>query len=80
MNARADIRAAEVNVTVNERNAAAQADVTGFGDVPLKDLPLSATVIDRRQIEASGARRLPPPVPALMRLASAVMKAVAYRL
>jgi len=29
--------------------------------------------------QASGARRLPPPVPGVMRLASAVMKAVAYR-
>ena len=38
--------------------AAPQADVTGFGDVPLKELPISATVIDQRQIEASGARRL----------------------
>jgi iron complex outermembrane receptor protein len=45
-------------VTVNERTAAPQADITGFGDVPLKDLPLSATVIDRRQMEAGGARRL----------------------
>jgi iron complex outermembrane receptor protein len=34
------------------------ADVTGFGDVPLKDVPVSATLIDRKQIEASGARRL----------------------
>ncbi len=34
------------------------ADVTGFGDVPLKDVPASATVIDRKQIEAAGARRL----------------------
>ncbi len=45
-------------VTVTERTAAPQADITGFGDVPLAELPLSATVIDRRQIESAGARRL----------------------
>lgn len=45
-------------VTITERTAAAQADVTGFGDAPLKDVPLSATVIGRQQLEASGARRL----------------------
>ena len=32
-------------VTVNERTAAPQADITGFGDLPLKDVPVSATVI-----------------------------------
>ncbi|MFD0669666.1 TonB-dependent siderophore receptor [Ramlibacter sp. MAHUQ-53] len=46
-----------VTITTS-RNGAAQADVTGFGDVPLRELPLSATVIDRRTLEASGARRL----------------------
>jgi len=45
-------------VTVQERNAPPVADVTGFGDVPLRELPASATVIDRRQIESIGARRL----------------------
>jgi iron complex outermembrane recepter protein len=45
-------------VTITGGTAAPQADVTGFGDVPLKELPMSATVIDQRQIEASGARRL----------------------
>jgi iron complex outermembrane recepter protein len=45
-------------VTVTDRTAAPAADVTGFGDVSIKDLPLSATVVDRRQLEASGARRL----------------------
>ncbi len=45
-------------ITVAPRPAAQQADVTGFGDVPLKEVPISATVIDRRQVEASGARRL----------------------
>jgi len=45
-------------ITITGSGAAPQADVTGFGDVPLKELPLSATVIDRQRIEASGARRL----------------------
>jgi iron complex outermembrane recepter protein len=45
-------------IIVEERTAAPTADVTGFGDVPLKELPLSATVIDHRQMEISGARRL----------------------
>lgn len=34
------------------------ADVTGFGDVPIRDLPVSAGVVDNRMIEQSGARRL----------------------
>lgn len=45
-------------VVVTDRTAAPAADVTGFGDVPIKDLPISATVVDRRQIETGGARRL----------------------
>jgi iron complex outermembrane receptor protein len=45
-------------VTVNERTAAPAADVTGFGDLPLNEVPISATVIGRQQLEASGARRL----------------------
>ena len=45
-------------VIITGSSAAPAADVTGFGDVPLKDLPASATVIDRRQLEAAGARRL----------------------
>ena len=45
-------------VTVNESTAAPQADVTGFGDVPLKEVPISATVISREQLQQSGARRL----------------------
>ncbi|CAN5586811.1 hypothetical protein BH10PSE18_BH10PSE18_44780 [soil metagenome] len=45
-------------VTVDERSAPRQADVSGFGDLPLKDVPISATVIDSTQIQASGARRL----------------------
>jgi iron complex outermembrane receptor protein len=43
---------------VNQGPAAPQADVSGFGDVPLRELPLSATVIDSKQLSASGARRL----------------------
>lgn len=45
-------------VTVNDSTAAPQADVTGFGDVPLKEVPISATVVSREQLQQSGARRL----------------------
>ncbi len=45
-------------VTISERTAAPQADVSGWGDVPLKELPLSATVISHEQLQALGARRL----------------------
>lgn len=45
-------------VTVNDRTAAPPADVTGFGDVPLREVPISATVVDREQLQQSGARRL----------------------
>jgi iron complex outermembrane receptor protein len=46
------------SVTVQESTAAPAADVTGFGDAPLREAPFSASVITRRQIEDSGARRL----------------------
>jgi iron complex outermembrane receptor protein len=45
-------------VVISERSAAPQADVTGFADAPLARSPFSATVIDARSIEDSGARRL----------------------
>jgi len=45
-------------VTVDERSAPRQADVTGFGDLPLSQVPVSATVIDSRQMQDRGARRL----------------------
>ncbi len=45
-------------VTVEAGKQAPQADVTGFGDQPLRELPLSATVIDAAALQASGARRL----------------------
>jgi iron complex outermembrane receptor protein len=45
-------------VTVGADKPAPQADVTGFGDVPLSELPLSATVIDADTLQMSGARRL----------------------
>ena len=46
-------------VTVTDAPAASgHADVTGFGDLPLKETPISATVIGSDQIEQSGARRL----------------------
>jgi len=51
-------QAALREVTVNEGTAAQQADISGFGDVPLRELPISATVIDSQQLRASGARRL----------------------
>lgn len=51
-------QAALPEVTVNDAAAAPQADVSGFGDVPLRELPISATVIDSKQLQASGARRL----------------------
>jgi iron complex outermembrane receptor protein len=51
-------QAALREVTVNDAAAAPQADISGFGDVPLRELPISATVIDSKQLRASGARRL----------------------
>jgi iron complex outermembrane receptor protein len=51
-------QAALREVTVNDAAAAPQADISGFGDVPLRELPISATVIDSNQLRASGARRL----------------------
>ncbi len=45
-------------VTVQSSEQPPQADVTGFGDQPLRELPLSATVVDSQQLQASGARRL----------------------
>ncbi len=32
-------------ITVTDQSAPKQADVSGFGDVPLRELPISATVI-----------------------------------
>ena len=46
------------SVNVDARSVPPQADVSGFGDVPLRTVPLSATVITSEQIQASGARRL----------------------
>ena len=51
-------QAALREVTVNDAAAAPQADIGGFGDVPLRELPISATVIDSKQLRDSGARRL----------------------
>lgn len=45
-------------VTVTPAQAAPAADVTGFGDLPRKEVPVSTTVITGRDIEAAGARRL----------------------
>lgn len=43
-------------VTVSEGNAAPRVEVGGFGDMPQSRTPISTTVIDAAQIEASGAR------------------------
>lgn len=45
-------------VVITERRVPAIADVTGFGDVPLKELPLSATVVGQADLLSVGARRL----------------------
>ena len=45
-------------VVINARTASPAADITGFGDVPLKDVPISATVVGREQLQSVGARRL----------------------
>ena len=45
-------------VVINARTASPAADITGFGDVPLKDVPISATVVGREQLRSVGARRL----------------------
>lgn len=45
-------------VTISGHTGEAAADITGFGDTPLRDLPLSATVVNRAQLDAIGARRL----------------------
>ena len=45
-------------ITVQATTAAQQADVSGFGDLPLREVPMAITVVDQAQIQASGARRL----------------------
>ena len=45
-------------VTITPAAVPPAADVTGFGDVPLREVPLSATVVPRQTIEDYGARRL----------------------
>ncbi len=45
-------------VTVTPAASPAAPDVTGFGDVPAREVPLSTTVVTREQVEAAGARRL----------------------
>jgi len=46
------------SVTVTDKVSATTADVSGFGDVALKELPASALVIDSAQMQSVGARRL----------------------
>ncbi|MEZ0308826.1 MAG: TonB-dependent siderophore receptor, partial [Ramlibacter sp.] len=45
-------------VLITGKTAAPTSDITGFGDFPLKDVPISATIVNRQQLDASGARRL----------------------
>jgi iron complex outermembrane receptor protein len=45
-------------VVIIERSPQPSADVAGLGDTPLARTPVSAAVIDARQIDGSGARRL----------------------
>jgi iron complex outermembrane recepter protein len=45
-------------ITITAPAANSQADVTGFGDVPLQRTPISATIISAQQINAVGAKRL----------------------
>ena len=45
-------------VTVNATPGAAASDISGFGDVPLRELPMAITVVGPQQLQDSGARRL----------------------
>ena len=45
-------------VTISAPAPRAQISIGGFGDQPLRETPISATVIDSAQIKSSGAQRL----------------------
>ncbi|MBC7380264.1 MAG: TonB-dependent siderophore receptor [Burkholderiaceae bacterium] len=45
-------------ITVNDRATAPQADVTGFGDVPAREVPISTTIVTQDQLQAAGIKRL----------------------
>ena len=45
-------------VVISSPSPRQQLSVGGFGDVPLRETPISATVIDNAQIKASGAQKL----------------------
>lgn len=45
-------------VSVTGHMAPTQTDISGFGDRPLREVPVSAAVIGRDQLDAIGARRL----------------------
>ncbi|WP_332815547.1 TonB-dependent siderophore receptor [Ramlibacter sp.] len=45
-------------LTITPAAVPAAADVTGFGDFPRKEVPVSTTVVSSQEIEAAGARRL----------------------
>jgi iron complex outermembrane receptor protein len=45
-------------ITVTPTQQAPAADVTGFGDFPRREVPVSTSIVTHEQIESSGARRL----------------------
>ena len=45
-------------ITVQSTTAPQQADISGFGDLPLREVPISITVVGQDPLQASGARRL----------------------
>ncbi len=45
-------------ITVSPSLVAPAPDVTGFGDLPRREVPVSTSIVTREQIETSGARRL----------------------
>ncbi len=45
-------------VTVNASAAPPQADISGFGDVPAREVPMSTTIVNQEQLQSAGVRRL----------------------
>ena len=56
--ATATLKPVTVNAGASGADAGTQADVTGFGDLPMSEVPISATVIGPEMLQRSGARRL----------------------
>ncbi len=50
--------AALATITITQERAARRAEVSGFGDAPISELPISVLVVDGEQLRASGQRRL----------------------